>query len=1123
MLEHRQHIMQRRDLHQLGDEPFYCEAHHDDVLVSGSDDDYYEAPQHRRIRIEAKALQFLNGHNPVLLTSRLQGPFDAVSWNNPWKSRRAQRQNDGAGPDKRRTHLYPLPSPEITDPPSAAKNSFLDDDEYSRISKWRQAVKSVPLTTDPFWASDQGPDGTSRAKKRAADEQWIPKHNPKRPRTTDQSPSQVAASVRKRRAARSSGLEAQPPSSTPLYEDELAAPWADASSAVAIIKPERHSKSPDLVQAKRSQPSTRRRLRYHNPDVSEDELSVFSKTPSRKPSRLSLEPALTPVQQHASRSQKSGPETTSDPSRESSAIDTTHPHIAQHIQHLLPRQNGLQQAHMSGDDVARRNLRSSHHDDSLHFRQAKPLCTLRQADDQHGQGNAEDMLISRHSSSSSTTSFDDVPVIEELPQQAAMQKTTIQIETDLQPCSAQETLSVENQPREQPDAVQESLVQVEEDFAVTAIEEPVHNPSYSTSDSSHASVGHITMSGGAASQPNFESNMLKPEAAWSTYINTQDLSSVAPILPIDPVDAEKPEMPIGGSKLHKDLELVDETMPVSAPDVALTPTDDQEMPKRVNDGPELSPANPTYPDTCPPADAGQLANEAITDSSQTATAVPIIEPIQHGIDVVASTGADTHGNDPTGDVGGLDKAQNSVSQEHTHRVAAVSVGDGILKVNSQSSMDTTATQDPSEHPSKPAESTREAEMINQAQQQSQSQPPKENTPLPDSCAAIVNQQPMTDQSARVEIPIEISLDTDANKACGPEIMEATPDESVPHHPQSPWQKENSYAPSATTSLPKSSDTLIEAAPAQDSEEILSKQKAKMRLSAILNDVMNSPVQTPVPRKTTSEQQSPRTDKKPSGPNSPVSLKKFSDFMDISPCKSRRTISGSILRESDHPRLLFGPSSTQKATRRVSFALLPGEEAEPTTRAASPPPFSLSTTEAGLLPDQDNKFAKHFEVMAKRKKEPQWKTPRLIPPDSPEHDNSQGVTAMVDAFIQVSDLEKGAMEVSNTSSNRGNAQQITGSPVDKNSTISQISRFENRENIEPVDEVSAVLDNIDDFLDNTWGIDMGMDIDDDDDDDGAVGQKFPVRKKPKTGSKRLDGNDDDVGGPMLTLDVNVWAD
>ncbi|KAK3344371.1 hypothetical protein B0T25DRAFT_324939 [Lasiosphaeria hispida] len=74
----------------FANEPIYCEAQYDsdDVLYSGSDDEAYDDPAERRILCEQQAQRYLMGKPTLLLSASLQGPFDRESgWKNPWRSR----------------------------------------------------------------------------------------------------------------------------------------------------------------------------------------------------------------------------------------------------------------------------------------------------------------------------------------------------------------------------------------------------------------------------------------------------------------------------------------------------------------------------------------------------------------------------------------------------------------------------------------------------------------------------------------------------------------------------------------------------------------------------------------------------------------------------------------------------------------------------------------------------------------------------------------------------------------------------------------------------------------------------------------------------------------------------
>ncbi len=70
-------------------QPLYCESGHgpEDVLYSGSEDEYYASAAERKGRYEAAARRFLEGETPLLLSTKLSGPFSRKSgWQNPWRS-----------------------------------------------------------------------------------------------------------------------------------------------------------------------------------------------------------------------------------------------------------------------------------------------------------------------------------------------------------------------------------------------------------------------------------------------------------------------------------------------------------------------------------------------------------------------------------------------------------------------------------------------------------------------------------------------------------------------------------------------------------------------------------------------------------------------------------------------------------------------------------------------------------------------------------------------------------------------------------------------------------------------------------------------------------------------------
>ncbi|ROW16977.1 hypothetical protein VPNG_01152 [Cytospora leucostoma] len=315
-------------LHQLGDEPIYCEAVHDSGVdaYSGSEDDYYEGPLHRRLHIEKKAIDFLAGHVPVLLSARLRGPFDSQHWNNPWRSRRASRQavnpgtqtirsnapvEGGRGHDLDRvaeenftntqgTSLYPLPSPEITNPPSARKNPYMEEAEYNRVKTWREAVKGTSVSRDPFWLSihDDSDDG-SVTRKRSADKRWLHQRASKKRKSTDlkmsppeESPSQAAAKTRKTHTRRPYQRVASSIQISSKHEDELATGVNSKDTTIST----RIANNTGTPRSRRTeQRSPYRKLRRQEAETSEDELSMPSTTPTHKAAHPYADNPKTPI------------------------------------------------------------------------------------------------------------------------------------------------------------------------------------------------------------------------------------------------------------------------------------------------------------------------------------------------------------------------------------------------------------------------------------------------------------------------------------------------------------------------------------------------------------------------------------------------------------------------------------------------------------------------------------------------------------------------------------------------------------------------------------------------------------------------------------------------------------
>ncbi|KAF5706424.1 protamine p1 [Fusarium mundagurra] len=193
-----------------GEDTIYCEATCDpeDVLYEGSDDENYDNPMSRKLRIEAAGQRFLDGKAPVLLTALLRGPFDAKSsnWVNPWRSKHRTAGNTRiirTSPGKlkrsanvRRNVSIPetvqpasdslechLPSPESLDQTSETEaHPYLEEDELAKVREWRDAVDAEKKPKDEFWAST--PQGSlSERKRKAKGSSWLKHLANKRQRT----------------------------------------------------------------------------------------------------------------------------------------------------------------------------------------------------------------------------------------------------------------------------------------------------------------------------------------------------------------------------------------------------------------------------------------------------------------------------------------------------------------------------------------------------------------------------------------------------------------------------------------------------------------------------------------------------------------------------------------------------------------------------------------------------------------------------------------------------------------------------------------------------------------------------------------------------------------------------
>lgn len=155
----------------------------DEILYSGSDDDYYDSPNERQRQYEIQKQRFLQGKSLTIVSAQLRGPFTKESgWQNPWLGTSKSTGRAKHGPTKRvaqssptgrlsnagvyvpdsttkndaprfgRTHLtvpplkidrltqsssYRLPSPVSSSSYDTTINPYMDRAAWTRVQAWR--------------------------------------------------------------------------------------------------------------------------------------------------------------------------------------------------------------------------------------------------------------------------------------------------------------------------------------------------------------------------------------------------------------------------------------------------------------------------------------------------------------------------------------------------------------------------------------------------------------------------------------------------------------------------------------------------------------------------------------------------------------------------------------------------------------------------------------------------------------------------------------------------------------------------------------------------------------------------------------------------------------------------
>lgn len=1242
--------------HQLSDEPLYCEAVHDkddDGFYSGSEDDHYEGPLHRRLHIEKKAIDFLSGNVPILISAALRGPFDKEHWNNPWRSTRAELHSGSCKaqpthsrqtavpeedlPDTQGTSLYPLPSPETTNPPSAKKNPYMDEQDYSRVKTWRAAVKSTSTSKDPFWQSQQDDnDEGFTTRKRSADSTWLHKRDRKKPRSAnprtsspDDSPSRGVSQTKgsQTRQRHASQMVAQFLRNSSPPEDELA---ADDHT-----RPSRSNTSPTARKAMAMTPH-RVKWRFEARDNSDDELSLPATTPTSTARRTSTMVSASrtrdrsPSRRSKATTRKSRPKK----GRSASSRARAKPKKLQAAQ-APPSQGSGHDESAAGSHVTAQMVEAASESidassRNLFTKQSK------QPPDQPlpNTSTVESMFLPQTLAALPSTQQDNsflfhkrarsptggnergrpTSVSKErvmLSQSSLQVNSTKMDEQEDQSAPGDDDLAApsasgpENMPEKNSRVPRNPILSsaVDQGSVTSHIQPDQQNPC----TDEHKTNGVTKMADGPIAKA-------EPDARTDSAEVVQLRNASEPWVPEEPRS-----LPQGDGCCQSDSEWpicrdTEDRIPASASNKEITKKSDDILVVEYGVDGSSDPEWSTFVNTqdiTPVIHNLEVAvgpeeatSQQIGSDGSRLTNVQCLPPVS--LDKAGMTHENTQTTPVSmcspglvGHTGGPpeDSFPGTFPEDQMHSQASVgSIIDAYAEFSALSnSYEPTTTEKPAEHLETSAEvSAFPCSLLNQTTTVSvggsevhneiatSEKPQQLQTTLQKSDAAQYllgltygptksDENPFCEDARNIEAlsgPFVQTLSAAVEPAsCSGGSGSLSEPTVAPEELQiqSPWGQVATsplrvapQAPSNETRSCSRSDGLSQAAadvqsPWTESDGVASQLFVPpMTYTSPAGSTPDLSVLAGKALAMSQQPQSPWEPKTPAAPNAPaqdfeLSIRAFSDFMSPSPVKKRAAFSAKLLRRSSaKPCILFQTPGQRKSDRRVRFAPLPGEQEtcfteadpdesvaiydeedvsyfdptgnktgsirmpKPTTRAPSPPPMEMSSVEVGGLPDYDQKFAKHFEAMSKRKN-PSRKSLRLLPLESQTTATaSQEVGAMAEAFIQASQTRKRGLELA---AEKGGEPERRPEFVDRISVPAAMDILEDQENLEPVDDVSLVLDNLDKFLDNTWGIDMGTGESPADDARGKQGKETAL----------IHGAAQNMEDPMFDLETNVWAD
>ncbi|EFX06703.1 hypothetical protein CMQ_7024 [Grosmannia clavigera kw1407] len=243
------------ELPSFGNEPIFFEPTHcpDDILYSGSEDEYYDSPSARSRSCEDQARLFLEGRRPFLLSASLKGPFDgAKGWNNPWRGK-----GGGVAIPQARRLRGPESSPPAID---IAVVPSVDSAPHSEVATWRVDARTPFESENKLWRS---PTTEMDATDQVTNRSWLRRRNLKRANPIDDdefavSPTATVHRNKSRKlagaaqcasllleAARGQGCaegdilgkESPPELQEPAYETYSRAPSPDLEASRTTLKP----------------------------------------------------------------------------------------------------------------------------------------------------------------------------------------------------------------------------------------------------------------------------------------------------------------------------------------------------------------------------------------------------------------------------------------------------------------------------------------------------------------------------------------------------------------------------------------------------------------------------------------------------------------------------------------------------------------------------------------------------------------------------------------------------------------------------------------------------------------------------------------------------------------------